>query len=144
MHYYLVLTGLSLAVLVCLLNSVAYVTRRIDLATVAFTAILITALVIFSAFFMGFTMVIEGNIPGRRLNYLLPHAAVGMLSPLFYTLNIAAALDGAGIGPVSRISVVVSYVCLGLLVVQFLMGKAVVRPEPLRLVSAGGVREVRR
>lgn len=141
-HYYLVLTGISLAVLVCVLNTVAYASRRVDLATIAFFAILVTALVIFAAFFMGFTMVVEGNMRGRRLQFLLPHAAVGLLSPLFYTLNIAAALDSVGIGPVSRLSVAVSYICLGLLMVQFLMGKAVVRPEPLRLITPRGVHRV--
>lgn len=141
-HYYLVLSGISLAVLVCALNTVAYASRRVDLATAAFGAILVTAVVIFAAFFLGFTMVVEGNMRGRRLQYLLPHAAVGLLSPLLYTLNIAAALDSVGTGPVSRLSVAVSYVCLGLLGVQFLMGKAVVRPEPLRLISERGVHKV--
>lgn len=143
-HYYLVITGIGLAILVCVLNTAAYVTQRMDLSMVAFFAILVTALIIFVAFFLGFTMVAGGHIPARRLKYVLPHAAVGMLSPLLYTLNISAALDTLGTGPVSRLSVTVSYVCLGLLLIQFAMGKAVVRPEPLRLVSSQGIREVRR
>jgi hypothetical protein len=130
--------------LVCGLNTAAYASKRLDLATAAFAAVLVTALVIFVAFFLGFAMVLGGHIPVRRLKYLIPHAAVGMLSPLVYTLNIAAALDTLGEGPVSGVSVVASYVCLGLLLVQFAMGKAVVRPEPLRLVSAQGVRRVER
>lgn len=141
-HYYLVLTGISLAVLVCGLNTVAYLTRRVDLANATFAAVLVTALVIFVAFFMGFYMVAAGNIPVSRLKYLLPHAAAGMLSPLVYTLNIAASLDSIGEGPVSRFSVIASFVCLGLLLVQFAMGKAIVRPDPLRLISPNGVRKI--
>jgi hypothetical protein len=143
-HYYLVLTGITLALLVCALTTAAWATKRMDLAAIAFVAVLLTDMIIFSAFFMGFFMIIEGNIPTRRIKVLLPHAGVGMLSPLLYTLNIAAALDSIGEAPVSGISVIVSYVCLVLLLVQFAMGKAVVRPEPLRLVSAQGVRRVRR
>lgn len=134
-HYYLVLTGISLAIGVCVLNTVGYATHRVDLADVAFWAIAAAALVICSAFFMGFFMIMNGNIPSKRIRILAPHAVVGTLSPLFYTLNIAAALDGLGTRPVTLLSLVVSYLCLVLLAVQFAMGKAVVRPEPLRLLK---------
>lgn len=143
-HYYLVVTGITLALLVCGVTTAAWATQRMDLANAAFAMVLVTDLIIFGAFFMGFFMIIEGNIPVRRIKVLLPHACVGMLSPLLYTLNIAAALNRIGEGPVSGTSVIVSFVCLGLLLVQFAMGKAVVRPEPLRVVSVEGVRRVRR
>ncbi|HZU14016.1 MAG TPA: hypothetical protein VFB58_14335 [Chloroflexota bacterium] len=131
-HFYLVLGGLTGAVLVCVLNLVSYVTGSVLLATVTFGATLFTALMIFLAFFWGFYMVSSGLNPERRIVIL--HGAVGMLAPLFYTLNIDAALDGVGTSPVGALSLGTSFACLGLLIVQFLMGKAVVKTERLRVI----------
>lgn len=119
----------------CVLNSVAYASKSIGLAQVAFGAIVVTALVVFAAFFWGFFMIMNGHIPARRLKVLLPHGAVGVLSPLLYTINISVALDAVGREPVSMVSLVCGYASLALLSVQFTMGRAVVRTPPLRLLT---------
>jgi hypothetical protein len=64
----------------------------------------------------------------------VPHAMVGVLSPLIYTLNISIDVDGVGQSPISGWSLTCSVVCLLLLAVQFAMGRLVVRPEKLHLV----------
>lgn len=138
LHYYFVMASITMAVVVCTLNTIAYATRRLDLADVAFAAILVAALTIFCTFFLGFFMLMNGNIPAKRLKYLIPHGAVGTLSPLLYTLNIAAALDGLGTQPVGIVSLATSYASFALLGIQFAMGKAVVRPDPLRLLRGRG------
>jgi len=129
--------GLSGATLVCVVNTVAFATRGIGLAEVAFGLVLVTALVIFSAFFWGFYMAMSGNVPAGRLKYLLPHGAVGTLSPLFYTINISIDLDRLG-QRVNVWSLATSFGCLAILLIQFGMGKAVVRPEPLRILPRTG------
>jgi hypothetical protein len=133
-HYYLVLSGISCALVVVALNAAAFSTRSLLLAEVAFAAVTVAALVIFTAFFWGFYMLMNGNIPVHRLKYLLPHACVGVLAPLFYTLNICVALEGLGHSPVSGLALGTSVLCLALLCLQFSMGKAVVHRTPLRLL----------
>lgn len=133
-HYYLVITALSGAALVCVLKTAAYLTKSVILASISFGAVVFTALAVSVAFFWGFYMVMNGNIPVRRLRVLAPHAMLGVLSPLFYTLNISVALDSVGTQPESGLSLVTSFFCLGLLGIQFRMGRAVVRPEPIRLL----------
>jgi hypothetical protein len=133
-HYYIVSTGISAAALVSLLNAIAYATRSIALANAAFVAVLFASLAVFTGYFWGFFMVMSGNIPVKRLKVLIPHAAVGTLAPLLYTLNVSIAVDGLGVRPVSMMSVVGSALSLILLCVQFVMGKAIVRPQPLRIV----------
>jgi hypothetical protein len=134
-HYYLVLTGITLALLVCGLNCWAFVTKGLLISEVAFGAVVVATLVIFTAFFWGFFMVMSGNIPAHRIRYFLPHGAVGVLSPLFYTLNISFDLEDLGVRPINGLSLVCSFLCLGLLGLQFAMGKRVVRPEPIRLLK---------
>jgi hypothetical protein len=133
-HYYIVLTAISCAVGVCVLEGIAFRSKSVQLAEVAFVAIAFTALIISTAFFWGFFMVMNGNIPAHRLKYLVPHGAVGVLSPLLYTLNICLALDGLGREPVGIGSLVCSVLCLVLLGVQFSMGKAVVHRTRPHLV----------
>lgn len=116
------------------LEAIAFRTRSIQLANVAFGAVSITALLICVAFFWGFFMVMSGNIPAHRIRYFAPHGAVGVLSPLFYTLNICIGLDGLGTRPVSIWSVVCSGTCVVMLGVQVSMGKAVVHRAPLHIV----------
>jgi hypothetical protein len=136
-HYYLVLTAISAAVMVCLLNAWAFLSRSLMVSGVAFAMTLFAALAICTAFFWGFYMIMNGNIPVHRLKVLAPHAVVGFLSPLCYTLNISFDLDGVGSRPISGLSLACSAFCLLLLGVQFTMGKLVVRPEPLRVISRG-------
>jgi hypothetical protein len=133
-HYYIVLSALSLAVIVCVLESVAYETKSIFLSEIAFVGVGLTTFVVSAAFFWGFYMAMSGNIPSHRLKVFLPHGAVGVLSPLLYTLNISVGLDALGTTPVGVWSVICSIGCLALLCIQFVMGKAVVRREPLRIV----------
>jgi hypothetical protein len=131
-HFYLVITSLSCAAVVCVLTTAAFAERSVLLTQVAFAAIVVTALVICAAFFWGFFMLMDGNIPAHRIRVLIPHAAVGVLSPLLYTLNIAAGLDGLGAASAGAVSVACSYASLGVLCIQFAMGRSVVRPEPLK------------
>ncbi|HEX8918457.1 MAG TPA: hypothetical protein VF898_08135 [Chloroflexota bacterium] len=133
-HYFLVLAGLAGAVSVCTLNTIGFVNRSVQFAEICFAAVALTALLISVAFFWGFFMLMNGRIPSHRLRYFVPHGAVGVLSPLLYTLNISTALDDVGSQPVSGLSLVCSYACLGLLCIQFAMGKAVVRPPRLRVL----------
>ncbi len=136
-HFYLVISALSCATGVCVLKGIAFVNRSVPLATFSFFAVLLTALVVSAAFFWGFTMVMNGNIPTRRLKVLLPHAALGVLSPLLYTLNVSVDYSSVGNAPIGALSLGISLFCLLLLCVQFRMGRAVVRPEPLRLLRGG-------
>lgn len=138
LHYYIVLTGLTLAATVITLNTIAYISRSVTMATVAFFAVVVTTLVISTAFFWGFFMVMNGNFPARRIKVLIPHATVGVLSPLIYTLNISVELDGVGQSPVGGLALACSIVSFGLLLVQFTMGKLVVRPARLRVIRKLG------
>ncbi len=135
-HYYIVLSGISCAILVCALNAWSFITRSLVLSEVAFAAVGVATVVISVAFFWGVFMVMSGNIPANRIKIFVPHGIVGMLSPIFYTLNISVDLGDVGIRPTSGLSLGCSLVCLVLLGVQFAMGKAVVHPDPLRVVKA--------
>jgi len=135
-HYYFVVSGIGCAAAVLALDTAAYLSRSTQLAEIAFGAVLLTTVVIFSAFFCGFYMALSGTVPVHRLRYVVPHGAVGMLAPLFYTLNISFALEGVGREPVNGGMLVSSALCLLLLLVQFGMGKAVVHQEPLHLVKS--------
>lgn len=135
-HYFIVLSGISCAILVCALNAWSFITRSLLLSEVAFAAVSVTAVVISFAFFWGIFMVMSGNIPTHRIKYFLPHGIVGALSPIFYTLNISFDLNDLGIRPTSGLSLGCSVVCLALLGVQFAMGKAVVHPDPLQIIKA--------
>lgn len=139
-HYFFVLPAVSAAAGVCLLYWIAYLTRSIMLAEVAFAVVLLTALAVCVAYFWGFYMLMKGSIPQHRLKILIPHAGVGTLSPLLYTLNICFALDGLGSQPVTIWMLIISLLCLTLLGVQFTMGKALVRTGPLRVIKGTGAR----
>jgi uncharacterized membrane protein len=134
-HYYLVLIGISCAGLVCLINLVGLLSKSVLWAQVAFAAEVINSLVIFTAFFCGFFMLMSGHIPLHRLKYLLPHGAVGVLTPLLYTVNVSISLEGLGSQPVKGAELGLSLTCLAILAIQFSMGKAVVHREPLHLVK---------
>jgi hypothetical protein len=135
-HYFIVLSGISCAIIVCALNAWAFITRSLLLSDVAFAAVSVTAVVISVAFFWGIYMVMSGNIPAHRIKVFVPHGIVGVLSPIFYTLNISFDLNDLGIRPTSGLSLGCSLVCLALLGVQFAMGKAVVHSDPLQVIKA--------
>ncbi|MDQ2741961.1 MAG: hypothetical protein M3Z66_06640 [Chloroflexota bacterium] len=137
-HYYLVLSGISLALLVCLLNTWAFLSKSVPLSEVAFGAVAVTALVISTAFFWGFFMVMNGNIPAHRIRVFIPHGIVGCLSPLCYALNVSLDLEDLGVRPVSGLALACSVLCVGLLGIQFAMGKGVVHTEPIRLLRPEG------
>ncbi|MGH2449121.1 MAG: hypothetical protein ACRDFS_11045 [Chloroflexota bacterium] len=134
-HYYLVLAGVSAAAIEVLLNLAAFLSGDLLLSDIAFAGVCITSLIIFVAFFLGINMIMNGHIPSHRIKILIPHATVGMLAPLFYTLNIAVDLPTVGSAPISGLALAVNCCCLALLAVQFTMGKRVVRTEPLRLIQ---------
>jgi len=134
-HYYLVLTAISCAALVCLINLIGYLNKSLLVAEVAFAAAVGTSLVIFTTFFWGFYMLMSGNIPLHRMKYLLPHGAVGVLTPHLYTINISISLEGLGSQPVAGGQLALTVTCLAILGVQFSMGKAVVHRQPLHLVK---------
>ena len=133
-HYYLVIASVFASACVCVLNFIGYKTGSIQLAEVCFASIVLANALISTAFFWGFFMVMNGHIPTRRIKVLLPHATVGVLSPLLYTLNISINLDGLGAQSVSGLSLACSVGCLGLLAVQWMMGRAIVKPEPIRIM----------
>lgn len=134
-HYYLVIASVFAAALVCVLNIVGYKTGSVRLADVCFASIVVANATISSAFFWGFYMVMNGHIPVKKLKVLVPHAMVGVLSPVLYTLNISINLEGLGVQAVSAVSLACSFACLGLLSLQCVMGRAIVRPEPLRVLA---------
>jgi len=136
-HYYLVLTALPCAVTVCILNAIAFFSRSILMAEVAFYATLATTLIILLTFFWGFCLVLTVNVPAHRMKYLIPHAAVGVLSPLAYSLNISLVVDTVGEQPVGAGLLIISCLCLALLLLQFSMGKGVVYNKPLYLIPGG-------
>jgi hypothetical protein len=63
---------------------------------------------------------------------------VGTLSPLIYMLNISLALDAVGRRPVGFVSLMCACASLGVIILQFTMGKRVVKVEPLRVVRPDG------
>ncbi len=136
-HYYLVLTALPCAVAVCILDAIAFFSRSILMAEIAFSATLVTTLVILITFFWGFCLILTINVPVHRMKYLIPHAAVGALSPLAYSLNISLVVDTVGRQPVGAGLLITSCLCLALLLLQFSMGKGVVYNKPLYLIPGG-------
>lgn len=133
-HFYLVLAGISGAIVSFLMSLLAFDRRSIELSNIAFGVVAATSLVIFCAFFWGFYMLASGNIPTHRLRVFVPHAMVGVLAPLFYTINICLDLENVGIAPISEGAVICSGLCIVMLGIQFTMGKRVVRREPLHIV----------
>lgn len=133
-HYYLVVGSLFGASVVAGIDVIAYLNRSVVWAEAAFTAVLVTSLVVFVTFFLGVSMALTGRVPIDRLKYVAVHGAIGTLAPLVYTLNICFALDGVGHDPLTLGSVVCGVLCLVLLLGQFGMGKTVVYRTPLRLV----------
>lgn len=129
------IAGVFAASLVCVLNFIGYKTGSIQLAEWCFACIILANALISTAFFWGFFMVMNGHIPIKRIKVLLPHAMVGVLSPLLYTLNISINLEGLGAQSVSGLSLACSLACLALLAVQWMMGRAIVKPEPIRMVA---------
>ena len=132
-HYYLVVGGFVGAAAVSILDIAAFTSRSPLLAEISFAAVLLTAGLIFSAFFWGFYMLMNWRAPFHRLKFVIPHAAVGMLSPLIYTLNVSLELDSLG-RSLPGWALAAALVSFALLCLQFSMGKAVVHAEPLRLV----------
>ena len=133
-HFYSVVVSVSGAVLACIVNAIAYLDGGVGLAEIAFACVFATACSMFLTFFLGFTMVMSGHIPAHRLRVLVPHGAVGVLSPLLYTINVSIDLDRWG-KPLSGAALLCSLSCLLLLAIQAAMGKAVVRPDPIRIVK---------
>jgi len=139
-HYYTVVIALLCAAAVVALDAIGFVERDIGLSTAAFAAVGIATLAVFVAFFWGFYMLMSGSIPAKRIRRVVPHAALGVIAPLLYTLNLSAGLDDVGRKPVSGVSLGCSLACLLILCLQFWMGKMIVRPARLhviRTVSTG-------
>jgi hypothetical protein len=133
-HFYIVIAALIAAAVVCVLNGIAFAREDVILASVAFAAVVAAMVVVSAAYFWGFYMLMSGNIPVKRLKILIPHAAVGVMSSLLYMLNVSASLDGLGAKPVSGVALACSLASFGVLGVQYLMGRAMVRPERLRVL----------
>lgn len=131
-HFYLVLAGLLGATSVCVLDVAAFLTRRMDLSNAAFIAVAITSVIVFAAYFYGILMITSGHIPPRRV--LVIHGMVGTVAPLFYTLNISAAFSNVGVHPVNGLTLAVGIAGLVMLLGQVMLGRAVVKPDPLRLI----------
>lgn len=132
-HYYIVLSGVGSAAGGTVLDAVAYEDKSPRLAEIAFGATSFTALLIYIAFFWGFYLLMNWRIPAGRIKYFIPHGIVGTLSPLIYVLNVSLQLDVLG-KPLPGWALILSLVTLGLLCVQFAMGKVVVHVSPLRVI----------
>jgi uncharacterized membrane protein len=133
-HFYLVTSGLIAAAGVCVLNGSAYASGSIQLAELAFVSVGVTNLIIFAAYFWGFYMAMCGRVPIGRMKILVPHACVGVLTPLLYTLNISLDIENLGTAPVTGLALVCSICCFALICLQYGLGKLMVRPEPMHLV----------
>jgi len=133
-HYFLVLLGIGGAIVSFGGSLLAFTQHSVELSEIAFGVVTATSLIIFSAFFWGFTMLAGGNIPAHRIRIFVPHAIVGTLAPLFYTVNLSLDLQNLGAGPISAAGVTTSGLSIVMLGIQFAMGKRVTHREPLRLV----------
>ncbi len=133
-HFYLVISALSFATLLCGMDVGAYVNGTVLGAEVAFVWTGITAIVVCAAYFWGFYLLMKGTIAESRLKVLVPHATVGTLSPLLYMLNVSIAFEDFSFRSEAAVSVVVAFFSLALLLVQFRMGRAVARVDPPRLL----------
>ncbi|GAC1442780.1 MAG: hypothetical protein NVSMB52_00360 [Chloroflexota bacterium] len=134
LHFYLGATGLIASAITGVVSVVAYTTRSIAMATVSFFMMAVTALVVSTAFFWGFYMVANGNFPARRIKIVIPHAAVGTLSPLLYALNISLSLEGVGNARLTTLALICALLSFLLLALQFTMGRRVVRPTRLHVI----------
>lgn len=134
-HFYLVVGAVAGASCLCLVDAVAYVLGGTALGVVAFGMTLLASVLVFAAYFWGFFMVMNGNIPVARMKVFLPHAVVGTLSPLVYMLNVSLLFDTLGSGPLPGWALALAVLSLSLLAVQFLMGRRVVRVERPRVLK---------
>ena len=78
-HFYLALTAIAAASLLSLSDGIAFLIGGVVLCGIAFAMTGVTAIAVFSAYFWGFFMVMNGNIPLARIKVFIPHAVVGSL-----------------------------------------------------------------
>jgi uncharacterized membrane protein len=135
-HFNLVTTALCLATAVVVVDLIGFLVGTVQLGVVAFAFLAAACVSVLASYFWGFFMVMNGNIPMRRLKIFLPHAVVGSMSPLIYVLNISLAVDSVGAKSVSGVSLSFAAASLGILMLQYSMGRRVTRFEGLRLVES--------
>ncbi len=137
-HFFLATAAIASAAVLCVVEGVAFVAGGVTLTEAAFAVTCVTTGIVFAAYFWGFFMVMSGNIPVDRIKVFLPHAIVGTLSPLVYMLNLSLLFDSITATRLPGSSLALSIVSLGLLAIQFFMGKRVVRVERPRLLKLHG------
>lgn len=133
-HFYLVTVSLALAVGVVAADITGVLVAGVLTGEIAFAILSIAWVSVLVSYFWGFFMLMNGNLPVHRLKVFVPHAIVGTLSPLIYMLNISLALDAVGRGPVGIFSLFCACASLAVIILQFTMGRRVVKVEPLRVV----------
>lgn len=138
-HFYLGTSALVLALLLCVADLAALVHPSTATGELAFVVLIATLVAMLGSYFLGFFMVMDGNIPLHRIKVFLPHALVGSLSPLLYMLNFTIALDGAGRRPLALVSMLFAFVSAAAIGAQYLLGRRVTRVEGLRVVRATDV-----
>lgn len=134
-HFYIVTAALSMALLLCAVDIVVWQESSLVAVHVAFGILAVTCLTVMAAYFWGFYMAMSGNIPTDRLKIFIPHAVVGSLSPLIYVLNLTVAFDSVDQPRLNGLSLVLAFVSVGILIIQYSMGRRVVRVERLQLLT---------
>lgn len=135
-HYYLALTGLVSAVVVCVLNLWAYYNEGLSLTMAGFIALLVTTTILAITWFWGGLLLMFGVIVPSRLAYLIFHATLGSITPPLYALAIGLQIDSLGRQPVGDIEVELEIAALLVLSVQLISGWVMLKRRPWHSGSA--------
>lgn len=133
----MVTTAISLAALLCVVDIGAYASASTWATHLAFGVLTAAFIGVLVSYFYGIFMAMNGNIPTSRLKIFLPHAVVGSLTPLVYMLNLSIAFDNLDQRRLGLFSLVAAFISLGVITVQYLMGRRVVRVDRLKILTTG-------
>ena len=133
-HFFTGTGALSLAVTLATADMIGVISDSVFVAELAFIALCLTLICVLGSYFLGFFMVMDGNIPLHRVKVFLPHALVGALSPLLYMLNFSLAFDTLGTRPVQMYGLALALFSGLLIAIQYFMGTRVTKVEGLRLI----------
>lgn len=134
-HYYLGLAGYLSAVAVLVLNLWAYYDESLVPTRIGFAATAVATAILLITWFWGVFLLMNGLILKRRLLYLLFHATLGSISPLFYTVNIGMQMNSLVTQPVSDIEIGLDFAALIALTVQLISGWVMLQRGPWRMAS---------
>jgi hypothetical protein len=128
-HFYLALGGIAAAVVACALNLWAYYDEGLLLTKVSFAMAVLTAAILYAAWFWGVFLLMSGNSV-RRLSLLLVHATLGSISPLLYTMAFGLQMDTLSSQPVGGLEVGLEFLGLLMLLTQLGTGRLMRRRRP--------------